>query len=131
MTPSTLVERYLTALEHADLEAVLALFAPSARVSSPLYGELAAAEFYPLLFADTQSSRLTLRSVMQDADGGPVVSFWFDFDWVLADGSPAPFTVVDVAELAPDGRIERLHIVYDTVSVREAFDAQTAGDSRP
>jgi len=126
MTPTTLVERYLAALESADLPGVLALFAPGAVVHSPLYGVLSPREFYPVLFADTQSSRLTLRSVMRDVDGGPVVSFWFRFDWVLADGAPAPFTVVDVAELAPDGRIEKLHIVYDTAAVREAFDAQAA-----
>jgi ketosteroid isomerase-like protein len=126
MTPSILVERYLAALESGDLRAVLALFSPSASVHSPLYGTLPPAEFYPALFADTRSSRLTLRSVMQDAGGAPVISFWFRFDWVLADGSPAPFTVVDVAELAPDGRIESLHIVHDTAAVREAFDAQGA-----
>jgi ketosteroid isomerase-like protein len=125
MTPSTLVERYLAALESSDLAGVLALFSPSASVHSPLYGTLPPAEFYPALFADTRSSRLTLRSVMQDVRGEPVISFWFLFDWVLADGAPAPFTVVDVAELAPDGRIESLHIVYDTAAVREAFDAQS------
>lgn len=124
LTPSTLVERYLAALERSDLDAVLALFTPSGRVHSPLYGERPAAEFYPDLFTDTASSRLTLRRVMSAVDGAPVISFWFRFDWVLADGSPAPFTVVDIAELAPDGRIETLHIVYDTASVREAFDAR-------
>lgn len=130
MTPTTLVERYLAALERADLDAVLALFAPTARVHSPLYGERPAAEFYPLLFADTASSRLTLRSVMHDTSGARVISFWFRFDWILADGTPAPFTVVDIAELAPDGRIETLHIVYDTAAVRDAFDAQKRRDER-
>jgi len=130
MTPSTLVERYLAALEESDLPGVLALFTPTAVVHSPLYGHLPPGEFYPALFRDTASSRLTLRSVMRDIADAPVISFWFRFDWVLADGSPAPFTVVDVAELAPDGRIETLHIVYDTVSVRAAFDAQGARDGK-
>jgi len=124
--PSSLVDRYLAALEAADADAALALFTPTATVHSPLYGTLPAREFYPLLFADTQSSRLTLKSVLRDVSGGPVISFWFRFDWVLADGSPVPFTVVDVAELAPDGRIETLHIVYDTAAVRPAFDAQAS-----
>ncbi len=47
---------------------------------------------------------------------------------MLADGSPAPFTVVDVAELAPDGRIETLHIVYDTAEVRQTFEAGRVSD---
>jgi hypothetical protein len=37
--------------------------------------------------------------------------------------APAPFTVVDDAELDQDGRILRLHILYDTASLRESFDA--------
>jgi hypothetical protein len=41
----------------------------------------------------------------------------------LADGTLAPFTVVDVAELDQDGRIRALHIHYDTAPLRSRFDA--------
>lgn len=120
-----LVQRYLAALADGDLDRILALFAPDATVVSPLYGTLPAADFYPTLLADTGGSRLSLRATMSgEVDGRPVLSFWFDFDWTLANGEPAPFTVVDVAELADDGRIERLHIVYDTAPIRGAFERQ-------
>ncbi|KZC94319.1 MULTISPECIES: nuclear transport factor 2 family protein [Clavibacter] len=132
--PDLLVERYLAALEHADVPAALALFSPDGVVHSPLYGILPAARFYPALFADTGAARLHLRRVMRsDDEGTPTVAFWFDFDWVLASGEPAPFSVVDVAELDAEGRIARLHIVYDTAPLRAAFDrqrARAAGDAR-
>ncbi|RYY44840.1 MAG: hypothetical protein EON53_11715, partial [Actinomycetales bacterium] len=100
MEPAQLSHRYLEALEAGDLAGVLSLFAPGATVVSPLYGTLPATEFYPLLLADTGQSRLTLRTTMTgEVDGRTVVSLWFDFDWTLASGEPAPFTVVDVAEL--------------------------------
>ncbi len=84
-----------------------------------------AAEFYPALFADTSEARLTLRATMTgEAGGQPVISFWFDFDWTLANGEPAPFTVVDVAELDDAGLITTLHIVYDTAPIRDAFGRQ-------
>lgn len=121
MDVDTLVRRYLGALAAADPDAATALFAPDGTVVSPLYGTLPAAEFYPALFADTASSVLHHRRTLT-AEG--TVAFWFDFDWVLADGTPAPFTVVDVAELADDGRIERLHIVYDTHPLRAAWERQ-------
>ncbi len=54
-----------------------------------------------------------------------MVSFWFHFDWRLPSGALAPFNVVDVAELADNGRIATLHIVYDTVEVRPTFEAET------
>ena len=125
MTHAQLVADYLAALEQGSTERVLALFAPSGVVDSPLYGTLPAAEFYPALFADTGQSRLTLRTTMEGRLGDlPVVSFWFDFDWTLANGEPAPFTVVDVAELDGDGLIATLHIVYDTAPIRAAIERQ-------
>ncbi|WP_444978803.1 nuclear transport factor 2 family protein [Acrocarpospora macrocephala] len=120
-----LVAGYLDALAAADADRALSLFAPGGIVHSPLYGTLPAQEFYPALFADTSESRLTLRATMTGKrDGRTVVSFWFDFDWTLASGEPAPFTVVDVAELDDEGRITRLHIVYDTAPIRGAFERQ-------
>jgi hypothetical protein len=125
MTHEQLVDEYLAALAEGSTERVLALFSPSGQVDSPLYGTLPAAEFYPALFADTGESRLTLRTTMEGTLGGlPVVSFWFDFDWTLANGEPAPFTVVDVAELDAEGLITTLHIVYDTAPIRAAFERQ-------
>lgn len=125
MTVDELVARYLEALRDADVEKALALFAAEGVVDSPLYGTMPAAEFYPALFADTAESALTLRATMSGGTAErPVISFWFDFDWTLANGEPAPFTVVDVAELEGEGLIETLHIVYDTAPIRAAFERQ-------
>jgi hypothetical protein len=144
-----LAEEYLSALEGRDLARLLALFAEGAVVHSPLYGTLPAVDFYPRLFLDTRDARLTLRAVLHGAGAGvpargsvgvtadeggvpgvpgavpgpELVAFWFDFDWTLADGTPAPFEAVDLAELDAEGRIRALHIVYDTFRVRPAFNA--------
>jgi hypothetical protein len=120
-----LVDEYLAAIEAADAGRILALFADGATVDSPLYGQVLASEFYPRLFDDTARSQLRLRSVMvgETIENRPTVAFWFDFDWTLSDGTRAPFTVVDVAELDHDGRIRTLHILYDTAPLRASFDA--------
>ncbi|MFK0202422.1 nuclear transport factor 2 family protein [Streptomyces lavendulae] len=127
MTAAELVSAYLDALERADVEAVLRLFAPDAMVHSPLYGPKPATEFYPELFADTSRSHLTLLAVMEgrNQQGTQLVSFWFHFDWRLPSGVAAPFDVVDLAELSQDGRIAELRIVYDTVNVRPVFEGET------
>ena len=123
-----LVHEYLASLEAADADRAIALFTPHGIVESPLYGTMPAAEFYPVLFADTASSRLTLRTTMTGStEGRTIVSFWFDFDWILSTGKPAPFTVVDVAELNEAGLVERLHIVYDTHPIRDAFNNAHVG----
>ena len=51
------------------------------------------------------------------------------FDWTLSGGRQAPFDVVDVLELAPDGRIAALRIVYDTADVRPVFEQETGKPS--
>ena len=125
MTPSpadALVDAYLRALGTKDADLAISLFAPDGVVDSPLYGLLPARKFYPALFADTSASVVTLRKLLV-SDDSSTIAFWFDFDWVLADGSPAPFTVVDIAELR-DGLITALHIVYDTYPLRDAWTAQ-------
>jgi hypothetical protein len=125
------VETYIQALESADAELALSLFSDEAVVHSPLYGPQPASDFYPALFADTSQSNLTLKSVMtgRDATGASVLSFWFHFDWRLPSGRAAPFDVVDVATLGSDGLIQSLHIVYDTVDVRPAFEAEVGHPS--
>lgn len=126
-----LAGRYLAALSAGDLAGMLALFADDAVVHSPLYGVLPAREFYPLLFADTGSANLTLLGTMRgrSASDAELLSFWFHFDWILPDGTAAPFHVVDVAELDDRGRISTLRIVYDTVGVRPAHEAGTGRPS--
>jgi len=125
------VETYLSALREADVERVLSLFAPEALVHSPLYGVMAAADFYPALFADTSAANLELRSVMhgRDTSGARTMSFWFHFDWRLPSGAAAPFDVIDAVTLDDDGRFTSLHILYDTVDVRPAFEAEAGRPS--
>jgi hypothetical protein len=126
MTPKDLADTYLDALSRSDLSAVLAIFRPGATVHSPLYGPIPAAKFYPELFADTGRAKLNLLGVAEGAktDGGPLITVWFQFDWRLPSGQPADFECVDVLELADDGRIDTLHIIYDTVTARPAFEAE-------
>lgn len=121
-----LVATYLRALTASDASLILSLFADGATVHSPLYGPMLATEFYPALFADTTESRLTLKSVMQGVDdvGKTTVSFWFHFDWRLPSGTVAPFDVVDIATVSADGKVQGLHIIYDTVAVRPVFEAE-------
>lgn len=126
-----LVATYLRALAAADVGLAVSLFTADGVVHSPLYGPRPAQDFYSALFADTSQANLRLKSVMsgKDQDGRTTVSFWFHFDWRLPSGAAAPFDVVDVATLASDGKISELHIIYDTVDVRPAFEAEVGRQS--
>jgi hypothetical protein len=126
-----LVAAYFHDLSTADTILAVSLFTDDGIVHSPLYGARPAREFYPALFADTSQANLTLKAVMRGEDqaGQMTVSFWFHFDWRLPSGTAAPFDVVDVATLAPDGKVKELHIIYDTVDVRRAFETEVGRSS--
>lgn len=130
-SPENLAASYLHAVSTANADKAISLFAAGAVVHSPLYGPVSANDFYPLLFADTTGANLTLKSVMQGVDqsGHTTVAFWFHFDWRLPSGAAAPFDVVDVAQLDSDGKIQELHIIYDTVDVRPAFETAVGRQS--
>lgn len=122
MTGARIAAAYLDALENEDVAAILALFRPEAIVHSPLYGPVPAERFYPALFTDTGRARLHLYGV---AEGDHLAAIWFRFDWTLRSGQSAGFDCVDMLTLDHDGLISELHIIYDTVTVRPAFERET------
>jgi ketosteroid isomerase-like protein len=122
MTPSERAVAYLAALERADLDAILALFADEGVVHSPLYGTKPAADFFAGLFADTARSVLTHKATFI-AEDGTGLALHFDYQWTLANGEVVTFEVVDVFRLAGDGRFASMTIIYDTAPLRAAFEA--------
>ncbi|WP_186070616.1 nuclear transport factor 2 family protein [Burkholderia gladioli] len=118
------IRAYLDALERGDAAALLALFAPGARIVSPLAGTAAPADFYPKLFAASSPSRITLLDIAVSTTGSPHATAYFQYDWVLRDGAAAPFRCVDVFGFDAEARIAELVIVYDTHPIREAVGTQ-------
>ena len=127
-TPAVL-HRYLAALDSGSVESVLACFAPGGEVASPLYGTLPAERFYPGLFEDSAPSSTELRRVYVDPSDHREVALAFHYAWVLGDGTPAPFDVVDLVTLTDDHeRIVRLTICYDTAPLRASWRRVATGD---
>jgi len=108
------VEDYLRALHESDLPAMLALFEPGASVLSPLLGKVAAADFFPKVFASAQRSIITPHDVFVSAQGQPRAVGYFNYEWILKDGTRIVFDAADVFEFSEDARIRTLLIYYDS-----------------
>lgn len=89
------LKKYLQFLEAADYENLISLFSKDAVVYSPLYGKVAVGKFYKDLFQDTSESKLTLINLFTGEEEN-TAAVHFQFDWILSDGSAAPFEVIDV-----------------------------------
>lgn len=119
-------EKYLIALNESDLGKVLSLFTKDAVVVSPLYGEMAATDFYRDLFSDTKKSETKLLNIFSSINSGESLGLHFHYAWTLQSGSVVEFDVVDVFELSKDRNcFTKLTIIYDTYPIRtEHTDSQ-------
>ena len=93
---------------------MLALFEPDAWVLSPILGKVAAPEFFPKVFASAQRSVITPHDVFVSAHGHPRATGYFNYEWILKDGTRVVFDAADVFEFSEDARIRSLLIYYDT-----------------
>jgi len=87
MIKEEVAEKYLLFLEKGEVNEVINLFTDDGIVISPLYGRLAAKDFYK----------------------------------ALADKKTV-FKVVDILELSPENKIEKLTIIYDTIHSRSLLN---------
>lgn len=128
MDADKLAHEYVAAIGALNADRVLALFAPSAVVHSPLYGDLPATDFFPQMLSDTARADLTLLGSASGwtTDGRDLAMWFFRFDWTLSGGADViGADMVDIAELDTHGRIAALTIVYDTAAGRPTFEAAT------
>ena len=121
MTTSEIIQSYFHAIERGDEYAVLQLFAKGAIVVSPLYGRMKATDFYEQLFEDTAQSLITLLQIFKGAQPRSAAAH-FRYRWTMEDEKPITFEGVDLFEFDEQKKIVKLTIIYDTVSVREAFE---------
>lgn len=116
-----LCKTYLSALNKSDLPKVISLFSPQGRVVSPLYGELAAEDFYRKLFEDTNESVVELKDILCNSDKHSG-ALYFTYHWTLATGHLVHFDVIDYIQLNEQDQIESLRIIYDTKQTRQEWD---------
>lgn len=118
-----IINSYLRHLEDGNYRALLELFSEKALVSSPLYGERLATDFYRALMEDTRASQLTLLAIFTNEEKG-IAAANFIYKWTLAGGALVSFDCVDIFEFDERRKIKRLKIVYDTAATRPAFERQ-------
>lgn len=123
---AAIIKAYFHGLEARSYEQVIALFSKDAIVHSPLYGQIKADKFYRELFADTNSSKITLKNVFVSENNSNIAAAHFLYEWTLKDGTLAPFECIDVFEFDSDNNIIELKIIYDTWNVRQKFEKATS-----
>jgi hypothetical protein len=116
------IKSYLDGLAKADYTKLLQLFTGGATVSSPLYGEMAAADFFKKLFDDTSESKITLEGIFVQMSDPNIYAAHFIYDWKLRGGEDVSFRCMDIFTFADrSDKISHLTIIYDSSRTRDAF----------
>lgn len=119
LSKRAIAKAYIQYLDAGNLEDLLSLFAPEAKVDSPIYQSKSASDFYQMLFQDTRESELELKGIFEDSETGEL-ALYFNYQWTLKDGGVVNFDVVDILHFDEEHRITYLKIIYDTVQSRPA-----------
>jgi ketosteroid isomerase-like protein len=117
MTKREIAKKYIEFLSIGDVEKIVNLFAENGKVSSPVYGEKQAGEFYKELTEDTITSELKLKGIFEDHDSDSI-ALYFEYKWTVKSGKIVEFDVVDILDFDNENKIIALKIIYDTVISR-------------
>jgi ketosteroid isomerase-like protein len=120
MEPEETVKAYFEALNSGSYERIIRLFSKYALVDSPLYGKMQASEFFKDLLADTAKSKVTVTDILESKKFGSIAAR-ISYQWILKNSKFTSFEGVDLFQVSPEGKIDRLSIFYDTANVRDAW----------
>jgi hypothetical protein len=120
-TPEQVVRMYFQALEKGSYEEIIKLFSKYAVVDSPLYGKMQATEWAKDLLQDTAKSKVTVLNLFENKSKPGSMAAHYNYQWILRNSQFTSFEGFDVFQISPEGKIDRLNIVYDTAKVKDAY----------
>ncbi|MEH0155310.1 hypothetical protein V6R21_14285 [Limibacter armeniacum] len=116
MKNGSIVKSFLSALNEADYDGIMKLFAENASVSAPHYGEMTATRFAEALNGDTNLSNTTLLNVFENESGNTLAGH-FEFEWELTNGENTKFECVGIFEIDGHKKVTALSIIFDTAKI--------------
>ncbi|MCB1966351.1 nuclear transport factor 2 family protein [Accumulibacter sp.] len=119
--------KYVTALQHGDIEALLELFSDEASATSPISGRQLARDFYAYVMRVTSARSIVIKTIFIGTSEPLRAAIHLAYTRTVGNGEPATIEGVDVFELSKDGdKFDGVTIIYDTAPVRVDFDPRGA-----
>ena len=116
-----IAKQYIDFLSAGKTDEIIGLFAENGTVTSPIYGEGLAEDFYKTLADDTLNSELKIKEIFENKLSGNL-ALYFEYIWTIKTGKMVTFDVVDIIEFDDNNKITALKIIYDTVVSRSLVE---------
>lgn len=108
--------------EKMDLNGLLPLFAPHAKIESPTLGKKEAEPFYRELFSKTKKFKVDIKDIFVNPDKPHRAAVFLSFGWEPKnDNHMMSFQGVVIFEMNPQGKIQSIQIIYDAQAARDAM----------
>ncbi|HEY2811224.1 MAG TPA: nuclear transport factor 2 family protein [Rhabdochlamydiaceae bacterium] len=121
MNVKKIIQDFYHHFEKKDLDGLIALFAPHARVESPTLGKMEAQPFYRELFSKTKHFKTTMKDIFINPDNPHRAATFLSASWETKNGDVLAFESVVIFEMNDQGKIQMIHIIYDAQRAREAL----------
>jgi hypothetical protein len=115
------VKTYYQDLEKGSYEGIIACFSKYAVVDSPIYGKMQASEVFKDLLQDSAKMKITLISVFSSIGKPSGVCAQYNCQWILKNSQFTSYEGVDVFQISPEGKIDKLSMFFDASKVREVW----------
>jgi hypothetical protein len=114
------VRDYSREFENMNTKGLLAFFAPHAKIHSPVFGHKDPSAFYAEAFSRTKSIKVDIKDIYVNPDRPHHLAAHLTFKWELKTAPAMDFEGVVLYDLSPQGKIQRIDIIYDAERARHA-----------
>lgn len=111
------VRSYFARLTASDMDGIISMFEPDAKVSSPYVDGMSADDFFAQLGVASARNQLKVFDVLVGERGDSVAAH-FEYDWTLGSGDNVIFRGVDYFKFGPSGKFASLVVYYDSYPIR-------------
>lgn len=121
MSYETKMRKYYEYLQARDLDRILTLFAPTAVVFNPIFGELPVKEFMAILLDRAKSHKIKIHDIFYTHNHPQRAATYLNAKFVTKDGAHFAEDGVHIYDFSKEGLIEKITVVIDTFPFHDKY----------
>jgi ketosteroid isomerase-like protein len=122
MSHEITVQEYYRVLQTRDYDAILRLFTQDAVVKHPIFGTIAATDFFNRLLNHTKSHKIHLINMMTTLENQQRIATYLRAEFTTKSNSEYDEEGVHIYDFSLDGRIEKITVIIDTYPFRSEYN---------
>jgi hypothetical protein len=124
MSYETVMHAYYRALLQHDYHAVMKLFSKGAVIEHPIFGTMAAADFFKTLLDRAQRHEITIIDMFSALKNPQRMATYLSAKFTTKDNSQFEEKPIHIFDFTKEGLIEKMIVIIDTYRFRDEYSRQ-------